>query len=366
MIRDQLPALSGVAYLNTGTNGPLPRAAADAMREELRLSLEQPRIGRASFERLIAQREAARAAAGRVVGAPAQEIALTRSTSEGVGLVMSGLDWQPGDEILTTTEEHQGVRGPLDVVRRRHGADVREVPADDLPAAISERTRMVAVSHVLWTTGRTLDLPAIAERAHAVGAQLLADGAQSAGNIAVDAHASGADYYTLSGQKWLLGPQGSGALWVSPARTEQMWPVLSNYLGLEKGEVGRFKEGAPRFDPGSIDPVTVVGFTAAIEWVEGLDGGRAGWVARTAENAAAARERLAAAPGVHVAPAYGQPNGLLAFTLEGAGDTEALTARLAEAGVLVRFIPGTPWMRVSVGAFTSAGDIERLAAGLAA
>ena len=73
MIRDQLPALSGVAYLNTGTNGPLPRAAADAMREELRLSLEQPRIGRASFERLIAQREAARAAAGRVVGAPAKE-----------------------------------------------------------------------------------------------------------------------------------------------------------------------------------------------------------------------------------------------------------------------------------------------------
>ena len=212
---------------------------------------------------------------------------------------------------------------------------------------------MVAVSHVLWTTGRMLDLPAIAERRACRGRACCWPTAPSRPATSPSTrHASGADFYAFSGQKWLLGPQGSGALWVSPGRTEQMWPVLSSYLGLEKGEVGRFKRPARRGSTGgSIDPVTVAGFTAAIEWVEGLPGGRAGWVARTAENAAAARERLAAVPGVHVAPAHGQPNGLLAFTLEGAGDTEALTARLAEAGVLVRFIPGTPWMRVSVGAF---------------
>jgi L-cysteine/cystine lyase len=365
-MRDELPSLRGVAYLNAGTNGPLPRVAAEAMREELHRSLEEPRIGRPAFERMFVQREAARAAAGRVVGAPAEEMVLTRSTSEGVGLVLSGLDWQEGDELLTTTEEHQGVRGPLDVVRRRYGADVREVPASDLLDAITERTRMVAVSHVLWTTGQVLDLPAIAERVRAVGAQLLADGAQSAGNIAVDAPASGADYYTISGQKWLLGPQGSGALWVSPARIDDVWPVLSNYFGLEKGEVGRLKDGSARFDPGTVDPVTLVGFTAAVGWVEGLDGGRAGWIARTAENAERARERLSAVPGVSLAPAQGAPNGLLAFTKEGEDDTEALTGRLAEQGVLVRFIPGTPWMRASVGAYTSPNDVERLAAGLSA
>ena len=90
------------------------------------------------------------------------------------------------------------------------------------------------------------------------------------------------------------------------------------------------------------------------------------WVARTAENAAAARERLAAVPGVHAPRPTGSQTACWPSRSAGAGDTEALTARLAEAGVLVRFIPGTPWMRVSVGACTSAGDIERLAAGLAA
>ena len=76
---------------------------------------------------------------------------------------------------------------------------------------------MVAVSHVLWTTGRTLDLQPIADAGHEVGGLLLVDGAQSAGNIAVDVAATGADSYAFSGQKWLLGPLGSGALWVSPA-----------------------------------------------------------------------------------------------------------------------------------------------------
>jgi L-cysteine/cystine lyase len=364
VIRGELPALRGVAYLNTGTNGPLPRAAAEAMREELELSLWQPRIGRAAFDRFLGERERARAAAGRVVAAPPEQVALTRSTSEGVGLVVSGLNWREGDEILTTTEEHQGVRGPLDVLSRRFGVAVREIEAGDLLDAIGEATRMVAVSHVLWTTGRVLDLPAIAERTRAVGAQLLADGAQSAGNIEVDAPRSGADYYTISGQKWLLGPQGSGALWVKEDRIEEMWPVLSNYLGLEKGRVGEFKAGAQRFDPGTIDPVTVTGFAAALEWVEALEGGRPAWTRRTLENAEAARRRLEAVPGLHVAPPQGQPNGLIAFTVDGEEDTEALTGRLAEQDVLVRSIPGTPWLRVSVGAFTDPSEIEMLAESL--
>jgi L-cysteine/cystine lyase len=364
VIRDQFPSLRGVAYLNTGTNGPLPRAAVEAMQHELELSYREPRIGKAAFERFLGGREEARAAAARVVAAAPEQMALTRSTSEGVALVLSGLDWRPGDEVVTTTEEHQGVRAPLDVLARRFGVTVREVPAGELLDAIGESTRMVAVSHVLWTTGRVLDLPALAERAHTAGAQLLVDGAQSAGNIAVDAPASGADYYTISGQKWLLGPQGSGALWVREDRVEGMWPVLANYLGLEKGKVGDFKHGAGRFDPGTLDPVTVAGFLAALEWVEALEGGRAGWTARTLANAQAARTRLAEVPRVQVAAAEGAPNGLIAFTVEGEDDTEALTQRLAEEGVLVRFIPGTPWMRLSVGAFTDPSEIEALLAAL--
>ena len=360
-MRDQLPAVHGTVHMNTGTSGPMPQAAIDAMRRSVEQNGE-PRITRAYFESLLGGRDVARAAAGRAVGAPPEEIALTTSTTLGIGLVMSGLDWREGDEIVTTTEEHPGILSPLDVLWQRHGVVPRFVDAADVAESVNDRTKMVAVSHVLWTTGRTLDLQPIADAVHEVGGLLLVDGAQSAGNITVDIAATGADAYAFSGQKWLLGPLGSGALWVSPELTPRVWPVTSGYLNLEGGEIGKFKTTAGRLDGGSNDPATVAGFTAALEWVEGLPGGRARWVEQIADNAAAARERLAAVPGLELGLDSG--NGLIAFTLAGHEDTAGLAALLAERRVLVRFIPHTPWMRASIGAWTTPDDVEALAAAL--
>src|SRR5690349_62248 len=144
-MRDELPALRGVAYLNAGTNGPLPRAAERAMQDELRAQAERARIGREAYERMWAVRTRARAAAARVVGAPPEQVALTGSTSEGVGLVCAGLPWSPGDEVVTTTEEHPGLLGPLDSLHRRHGVAVRRVDAADVASAVGPHTRLVAV-----------------------------------------------------------------------------------------------------------------------------------------------------------------------------------------------------------------------------
>ena len=223
---------------------------------------------------------------------------------------------------------------------------------------------MVAVSHVLWTTGRVLDLPSLAETCRAHGALLLVDGAQSGGAIAVDAPASGADFYAFSGQKWLLGPQGSGGLWVAPERVEHVWPAVSGYLNLEQGQVGSFKSTAGRFDGGSVDTVTLAGLAAAIEWVEALPGGRSAWIERTAQNAERARRRLAEVPGIELADPGAERAPLIALSVSGADDMPALVAGLGERGVLVRFIPNTPYLRVSVGAWTSDEDIDRLIEGL--
>ena len=100
--------------------------------------------------------------------------------------------------------------GPLDELRVRRGAVIRFVPADDLVASIGPTTRMVAVSHVLWTTGRILPLAEIADAAHAAGALLLVDGAQSAGQLDLHVEETGSDFYAISGQKWLLGPERHG------------------------------------------------------------------------------------------------------------------------------------------------------------
>jgi L-cysteine/cystine lyase len=365
-IRDELPSLEGVTYLNAGTNGPMPRAAEQAIREELELAVRRPRIGMAVFEHMMELRVRARAALARSVNAPPEQVAVTSSTSNGVGIVIAGTDWNPGDEVVTTTEEHPGILSPLDGISSRYGVEVKEVPADELEDAISERTRMVAVSHVLWTTGRRLDAARLAAAAHQVGASLLLDGAQSAGAIEVDAPASGADFYAFSGQKWLLGPQGTGGLWVSPDWYDRLWTAQSTFWNLTGGTIGAYKEDAGRYDGGTFDTTVLAGIAAAIEWVESLEGGRPRWVELTAANAARARERLAAQPGAVVANQGDVGGPLIALTVDGVDDAAALVGRLAEQGILIRYIPGTPYLRVSVGAWTTDEEVERLAVALTA
>jgi L-cysteine/cystine lyase len=360
--RADLPAVAGCAYLNAGTNGPLPRAAAEAMAAEMDAALTRPRIGAPAFERFWEVRGRAREAAASRLGAPAEEVAVTTSTSQGVGLVTAGLEWEFGDEILTTTEEHPGVLGPLDELRVRRGAVIRFVPADDLVASIGPTTRMVAISHVLWTTGRILPLAEIADATHAAGALLLVDGAQSAGQLDLHVEETGSDFYAISGQKWLLGPNGTGALWVHPRHHERLRPALPSYLTYADGIVGNMRPGAARFDPGTLDLASLAGLAAAIAWVDGLEGGWQAWRALAGERVATARARLAAA-GLPAVDPPGGSTGLVAFELPGHEPADVVAA-LAERSVLLRTIPETPYLRLSVGAWTSDGDLDALIDGL--
>jgi selenocysteine lyase/cysteine desulfurase len=113
-----------------------------------------------------------------------------------------------------------------------------------------------------------------------------------------------------------------------------------------------------------MDTTVLAGFAAAMEWVEGLPGGRTAWYERAAAQAAAARLRLATVPGVEVHDPGGACSGLIALRLEGHDSADAV-AHLAERDVLVRPIPDTPFVRVSIGAWTDDADIDALAAGLA-
>src|SRR5436305_118997 len=162
------------------------------------------------------------------------------------------------------------------------------------------------------------------ELEHAAGALLLVDGAQSVGAIGVDAPASGADAYAFSGQKWLLGPQGTGGLWVSPELLPSLWPTQSSYWNLKDGQVGQFREDAGRVDGGTLDTAPLAGITAAIDWVESQPGGRTGWVEQTARNAQAARARLRTVPGLTLGAHDNDDAPLIAFTIESEPDSVAL------------------------------------------
>src|SRR5690349_17924018 len=216
--RAHFPVLERVAYLNAGTDGPIARVAAETAARELDAEVSEGRVY-SHFERRRALVDSLRAAYASVLGCDVAEVALTTSTSEGVGAVIGGLDLGPGDEIVTSDHEQLGVVGPLLVARRR-GVNVKAVPFNDVADAVSATTTLVAVSHVNWHTGE-LAPEALAD----VPVPVLLDGAQGVGAIDVDVRRLGCAAYAASGQKWLCGADGTGMLYVAPDFLERVGPT---------------------------------------------------------------------------------------------------------------------------------------------
>ena len=355
--RAAFPVLERYAYLNAGSVGPLARVTADAIAAAENRELEHGRGGRSYFDAVLSAREGLRATLARLLDVATDNIALTTSTTEGCNVVMTGLSLERSDEVVTTDVEHFGLLGPLHASGARvHVAEIRGLPADRaldaILAACTRRTRLIALSHVAWTTGHVLPVHEI--RRALPDVRMLVDGAQSVGTIPVDVRPF--DFYTVSGQKWLCGPSPTGALYVrDPERLGVGMPSYFSQDGYEPD--GRFtpKAGAARFDPGWISPAFMAGLEAAIavrpEWA----------FERAAQAAARCHELLDER--VEVVTEPGQAT-LVTFRPD--RDAEAVAASLLERGVIVRDLPGTGWVRASCGYWTSDEDLERLQAALTA
>jgi L-cysteine/cystine lyase len=357
-IRAELPVLARKAYLNTGTFGPLPRAAAEALATWERRALEEGRSGGDFYVEVSGLRATVRRRIGELIGAPEGSIALLSSTTEGCDVVIAGLGLGPDDEVVTTDVEHPGLTGAL----RCSGASVRVAGVRDRPASealeairaeLSERTRLVALSHVAWTTGALLPVRELSGG----GVPVLVDGAQSAGAIPVDVGALGCDFFTVSGQKWVLGPDSTGALYVRPDWVERLRMTAPSYLSWEDPvELAPWPD-ARRFESAWIAPGSLAGLLAAIDFAAGAGEGR---FARAHEVAARCRDLVGEK--AHLVTEPGQAT-LVSFR-PADGEAADLVGRLAEHGVVVRDLPGLGWVRASCGFWTSDEELERLVASL--
>ncbi len=362
-VREALPAAREAAYLNAGTFGPLPRPAAEAMRAHLDASFERGRLGHAGLERWLRLMEETRAGFARTLHARPDEIALMHCTTDGCDTVVWGLPWSAGDEIVTTTHEHPGLTAPLEELARVRGVVVKAVEprASALVEALGPRTRLLALSHVLWTQGDVLPVAELAAAAHDRGALVLVDGAQSVGAIDVAPEALGADFYTASGQKWLCGPSGTGALWVRPSALERLGTPWPWYLSKSRGPGGpQDWTTARRLDTTTIGMTSLAGIVASLAWHQArVDEGAHAYASALADGL---RARLARLSHVELTAAE-RPSQLVSFAVRGEA-ASAVARRLEGAGVLVRSIPGFEWVRASVGLWNDERDLERLVAGL--
>ena len=352
--RAAFPVLERLAFLNAGTNGPLARATVEAMVAQELIDLSEGRAGGSYYARARELRERVREKLAALIRVPPANVALTTSTTNGCNIVLGGLGLGPGDEIVTTDEEHFGLLGPL----RMSAARVRvaatrglagQEALDRLVAEVGPKTRLLALSHVSWVTGNVLP---ISELKRETGLPILVDGAQSGGAIEVDA--TPYDYYTVSGQKWPCGPDSTGALYVrEPESLRIAAPTYMSQQGFDSDGAFEPTEGAARFDHGFLGATLLSGLEAA------LDGAPEWRFERARETAARCRELLGERYKVVTAPSQAT---LVSFRLD--GDPATVVEQLFERGVVVREIPGSGLVRVSVGYWTSQNDLERLLAGL--
>ena len=381
-LRQEIPVLQNLTYLNTGWSGPPPRRAADALQQRIALELEQGPTAPEVYESGRQIQEQARAAAARILGADPDETLITRNTTEGLNIILSGLNWQPGDEILTCNLEHSSVLSPSWHLSQRYGVKTRVLdiaPHDShdaiiakFQAALTPRTRLIFVSHVQYSTGLRMPAAALCQLAHRHGAQILLDGAQTAAHIQLDVHADGFDYYSIPGQKWALGYEGVGALYIRRDLIPQIHPAHTGGRAVtQDGPPGQ--PGSYRLNPATIDkflggsasvPLQAA-FLEAVRFIESV--GIPQIEARNLRLAGRLKTQLAEIPAVSIlSPADPvASSGLVSFAV-GGHSAETVAARLwSDHRIVVRYIHYPPAVRASLHFFNTEAETDRLAAAVA-
>lgn len=346
--RAEFPVLDRLAYLNAGTDGPLPRAAVAAAQQELETEAQHGRA-KEHFERRGELGDALRACYAGAIGCEPSDLSLTTCTSEGLAIVIDGLGLRPGDEILTSDEEHPGLLGAL-AAAAQSGIAVRLAPFLDIHEHVGPDTKLIACSHVSWMTGRQCP-PQLAD----VEPPLLLDGAQGAGAVPVDLRALGCDAYSGAGQKWLCGPDGAGLLYTRPALRSRLAVKRRGYGNLadpEQGLHAQLHDDSRRLDTLALSAETLACALAATRTLAAE-----GW-STVHEHAARLSARLCEMlrdAGREIVE--GSAGTLISFS---SPDPLAERAALAQQGVILRDIPGKPWLRASVGAWNDESDLRRL------
>ena len=369
--REEVPAATTSPYFQTGGIGPSPAPVIEQVAERLDFQNRSPAA--VDVAEVMGRIEPdLRARLGRVFGAGEDEVALTHSTSEGISIVAWSLGWRSGDEVVISNTEHPANVIPWYVLRDRFGIVIREIdlsPGTDLvgevEAQLSSRTRLVSLSHVSRNNGRTLrteDSARLAELLRSRGVRYHLDGAQGPGCVPTDFGALGCDCYSTCGHKWLLGPKGTGALFVRRALLDEVqlsWAGAHSHETMDYEGNYTLLPSAARYEFGTRALADFHGFAEAVQWMEDIGFERI--LDRIDELVDHGIEAIRRTPGLSVAspedPA--DRSGILVVRLPDGCDPMALYRDLGrEDGILASPVRGEHDFRISIHFFNTREEIS--------
>ena len=374
-IRSQIPATGNVVYMNTGWSGPSPTSVVEAISRRLQ---EESDLGPASPSVLASgrgMRQELRESLAAFLNVSTEELTLTQNTTEGQNLVINGLAWQQGDEVITFNLEHNSVLAPCYYLERRHGTVTKVLPLDPdedhdsivskVEAAITPRTKLLFMSHVQFKSGLRMPAERLREVTRQHGVLMLLDGAQGAGHVQLDLHALGCDFYAMPGHKWMLGPDGTGALYIRRELIEQVTPMKVSGHAIHSGH--GWEDFEPNvFDIQKLELTTTndglwAGLREAIRFRDQLLPGEA--EEHSLSLASRAKAALAAVPGVSITSPLEGPgcSGLVTFGVAGWEPRELVNALESEHSVSIRAVSDPSCVRMSLAFFNTEDEVDGVA-----
>ncbi|MBM3948353.1 MAG: aminotransferase class V-fold PLP-dependent enzyme [SAR202 cluster bacterium] len=374
-LRRQIPTVQKMAYFNTGWEGPSPVPVIEAIKERLEYESYNGPSSPEVLESAESIARQAKEAVAKLVNASPDEIALTENTTEGLNVVLNGLPWMAGDEIVTCNLEHPSVLLPSYNLQQRAGVKVKVVilssnsTHDEIVSkfeeALTPKTRMVFLSHIEYSCGLRMPIKRIRRLTQGRGIWMLLDGAQGPGHVRLDMRDIGCDFYSMPGHKWLLGPDGTGALYIRKEMLEQVRPVRVGYRFAKSfDQAGNFvplTDSIDKFRVSTTSAPLRAGHLEAVRFHQRI--GSDTVEQRSLAQAARLKTALSAIPGVRVTSPLEGPEctGLVTFTIEGVAPADAVAAMWKTQRILTRAVAFPSGIRASVAFFNTDDEIARLA-----
>ncbi len=373
-LRDSIRATKDVIYMNTGFTAPSAEPVLQRMREVFE---KEASVGPASVEGLAQSRaitEEARAAVATYYNADVDEVTITHGTTEGLHVVIYGMQWRPGDEFVSCSLEHPALATPCGVLEERYGVTVKRVEVDPaatkaealaaFKAALTPKTKLVAISHIQYSCGLKLPAKEIIAAAHEVGALVALDGAQTGGQLKIDVRDLDVDFYSISGQKWVGGPNGTGALFAKREHIRSLEPLFTTNAMADARSMPGDGPGAPnpwqRFRIASQSPALIAGFHTALGLL--MDIGMEEVEAHDKALGDRMRAGVAEIAGCTLTgPTDPETTcGLTAVAIDGWEPRQIVDALWERNRIAVRAVATPPAIRISTAAFNTEDEVDRV------
>ena len=357
-VRQEFNIVDSITYMNNGTMGPVPRSVVEAQTRYLIDIAADPRIG--GWDRV----EPVREKLAKFVGANADEIVMTRSTTEGMKIFSRGLDLRRGDEVLMSSHEHPGGYGPWRAREDRDGIIVRTVDIPAPPNSVDEvidiceralrpETRVLVVSYPIFVTGLLMPIKGLAEMAHRHDVLLSVDGAHALGMLDLNLHDMGCDHFTTAGQKWLLAGSGTGMAYFSSEIQDRVWGDMWRRTPAQGAR--KYESSGQRHLPSALGMGDALDFQLAI--------GKTNIETRIRQLAKRLKDGLGDLPavGLGTSGSAEMSGGLTTFYIDGVPKANIQQALMDREGI---YLPGSGLndfaCRVSTHFYNTADEVDRV------